>query len=247
MTISSTTRVAGPFSGDGSTATFPFTFKVFAEGDLHVASLNTATGVISVLALTADYTVALNADQDSSPGGSITLTAGNLAAGYTLTITTDMEALQGLDLTNAGGFYPDVVNAALDTLTILIQQTLDQLGRALQAPLVDGAPDVTLPAAAERAGKLLMFDANGNLSLVTVAAGGTVPGVQTPPEAVGNTDFTFQASSTTTPEPIVFAAGIFQTPGVDYAVPATNVGGTTWKISFLDGPPEGPISILLLA
>src|SRR5579875_1821330 len=102
MTISSTTRVAGPFSGSGTAATFPFTFKVFSAEDLYVVTLNTATGTITELALTTDFTATLNADQDSSPGGSITLTAGNLAAGYTLTITTDLEALQGIDLMNGG-------------------------------------------------------------------------------------------------------------------------------------------------
>lgn len=78
MTISATSRVAGPFIGAGSTAVFPFTFAVFAEGDLEVVTLVVATGVIATLALTTDYTVVLNADQDTNPGGSITLTAGNL-------------------------------------------------------------------------------------------------------------------------------------------------------------------------
>src|SRR6185312_10369754 len=137
MTISSTVRLAGPFVGNGSTATFPFSFKVFAEGDLEVVKLTTSTGVSATLALTADYTVALNADQDASPGGSITLTAGNLPAGYALIITTDMAALQGVDLTNGGAFYPDVINAALDTLTILAQQLQEQLARAVQLPIVD--------------------------------------------------------------------------------------------------------------
>ena len=34
MTISSTTRVAGPFIGAGTTQTFPFAFKVFEATDL---------------------------------------------------------------------------------------------------------------------------------------------------------------------------------------------------------------------
>jgi hypothetical protein len=62
MTISSTNRVAGPYAGDGSTATFPFTFKVFSTGDLEVATLNTASGAITPLALTTDYSAVLNAN-----------------------------------------------------------------------------------------------------------------------------------------------------------------------------------------
>jgi len=253
MTISSTTRVAGPFSGDGTASTFPFAFKVFEDTDLYVATLNVATGAIAALTLDSDYSVALNADQDTSPGGSVTLIAAGvagatLAAGYTLTITTDMAALQGLDLTNGGGFYPDVINAALDTLTILVQQLQTQLGRTVQAPLVDAAPAMALPPAAERAGQLLMFDANGNLSLITVAPGGVVPGAQ---GAGGNVDgqnkvFTFQASSASTPAPMVFAGGVFQTPVDDYSLPV-NVAGTTWEITFVNPPAVGPISIVLLA
>ena len=238
-----------PFIGSGGTATFPFLFKVFAAADLYVASLNVATGAIATLALTTDYTVALNADQDTSPGGSITLTAGNLAAGYTLTITTDMAALQGLDLTNGGAFYPDVINAALDTLTILVQQLGAQMGRAIQAPLVDAAPSLTLPPAAERAGMLLLFDAAGNPSLMPVAPGSGVPGAQAAVGAVDgvNKTYTFTASSVEVPIPMVFAGGVYQTPGVDYGLPITNMGGTTWQITFTWAPAEGPITIALFA
>jgi hypothetical protein len=246
MTISSTTRVAGPYTGDGSTTTFPFSFKVFEASDLYVVTLNTASGAIAVLALTADYSASLNADQDSSPGGSITLVAGGLAVGLTLTITTDMAELQGVDLTNGGGFYPDVINGALDTLTILLQQIQLQLGRALQIPFGDNSA-MTLPAAALRAGKLLMFDAAGNPSLVTVASGSIVPGVQS---AAGNVDganevFTFTAAVGATPSIMVFAGGAYQDPASDYGVPAF-VSGTTWRITFTTAPTNGPIKVMML-
>ena len=249
MTISSTTRVAGPFTGAGSTATFPFTFKVFEAADLYAVTLNLATGAIVPLALTTDYTVALNADQDSSPGGSITLTAGNLATGMTLTITTNLADLQGLDLTNGGGFYPDVINAALDLLTILVQQLQVQVARSLQVPLVDGAATVTLPAAAERAGNLLMFDSSGNPALIPMAPGSGVPGAQTASGVVNgmNKTFTFLDSALTAPVMLVFAGGIYQTPGVDYASPVTNLGGGVWEIVFTAAPNEGPITVLLFA
>lgn len=253
MTISSTNRVAGPFAGDGATSTFPFNFKVFKASDVFVETLVLASGAITPLALTTDYSVALNADQDSSPGGSITLaatgaTGGTLAVGSTLTLTTEMPALQGLDLTNGGGFYPDVINAALDTLTILVQQLLVQAGLALQVPLVDTAPIVTLPPAAERAGKLLMFDAAGNLSLVSLASPGSiVPGAQSAVGTVNgvNTVFTFAAAAGATPSILLFAGGIFQDPATDYGA-VTYVSGTTWQITFTNAPTSGPIKVLML-
>ena len=246
MTISSTTRVAGPFTGNGSTATFPFTFKVFAAEDLAVVLLNIATGAATTLALTTDYTVALNDDQDSSPGGSITLTAGNLAVGSTLTLTTDIEELQGLDLTNAGGFYPDVINAALDRLTILVQQIATQAARALQLPLSDTTAAPELPPAAQRAGKLLMFDAAGNLTLV-VPIGGAVSSVQAATGDVdgANKNFNFTALTADTPVPMVFAGGVFQTPGADYTV--NSLGGGAWQLAFTAAPTQGPITVLAFA
>lgn len=247
MTISSTTRVAGPFTGSGTTATFPFAFKVFEASDLQVAMLDVAAGTITTLALTTDYTVALNADQDSSPGGSITLTAGDLATGFELTITTDIANLQGLDLTNGGAFYPDVINAALDLLTILVQQLALQMARSLQVPFGDSTTNMTLPGAAQRAGMTLMFDAAGNPQLVPVAPGGTIPGAQSAVGTINGTNkiFTFAASTQTTPIPIIFVGGVFQTPGSDYPEP-TLVDGV-WQVEFIAAPTVGPVTVVLLA
>ncbi len=79
MTISSNIRKAGPFTGNGSTAAFPFYCKVFQASDLLVVQLDTATNIETTLALTTNYTVSLNADQDSNPGGTVTLVAGALS------------------------------------------------------------------------------------------------------------------------------------------------------------------------
>lgn len=247
MAISSTNRVAGPFTGSGTTATFPFTFKVFEAADLEVVTQAVASGAIAKLALTTDYTVALNADQDTSPGGSITLTAGNLATGMTLTITTATAQLQGLDLTNGGGFYPDVINAALDLLTILVQQLQVQQNQAMQAPFGDNT-SLMLPAAALRAGKLLMFDAGGNPDLVDIATGGIVLGApQTAAPAVDGTTtaFTFTAAAGSTPAILVFAGGVLQDGSADYGGPVY-VSGTTWQITFIAAPVNGPIKVLML-
>jgi len=167
MTISSPVRIAGPYIGAGTLATFSFPFKVFAAADLDVIKLTVSTGVQTTLALTTDYTVSLNADQNSNPGGSITLVAGNLASGFNLTITSDIENLQPTDLTNQGGFYPEVINDALDRATIQIQQVSDDVVRSLQAPTSDGTISMTLPPTAQRIGKYLAFDAAGAPSVAT--------------------------------------------------------------------------------
>lgn len=215
MTISSTTRVAGPFIGNGSTATFPFAFVVFKATDLAIFMLNVAEGVTSQLVLTTDYSVTLNADQDTSPGGSITLTAGNLAAGITLTITTAMAALQNVDLTNGGAFYPDVINGALDALTILVQQLQGQVSRCLQFGLADTVVNPTLPPVTIRAGQVLSFD-----SVTGAPVSGNAP-VHPP----GYGEVIATAAQTVFPTPLytpgennlfVIRGGTTLTNGVDY-------------------------------
>ena len=52
MTISTELRKAGPFTGNGVTTAFPFSFKVFAATDVTVTVANTQ-GSESVLALGA--------------------------------------------------------------------------------------------------------------------------------------------------------------------------------------------------
>ena len=130
MSISSTSRKAGPYTGNGSTTVLPFSFKVFTSADVRVVRTDLA-GVESDLTLTTDYTVTLNADQDSNPGGTVTLVTA-AATGFLTTITSVVADLQPVVLTNAGGFYPSVINTALDRLTILTQQLAEKVGRAIK-------------------------------------------------------------------------------------------------------------------
>lgn len=144
MTISSTNRKAGPYIGNGTASLFSFAFKVFAAADVEVVRLNVSTNVETVLALTTDYTVALNQDQNANPGGNVTLVAGALATGFNLVITSDIGNLQPTDLTNQGGFYPDVINDALDRATIQIQQLQEGLDRAALLPITSAADSAAL-------------------------------------------------------------------------------------------------------
>jgi hypothetical protein len=148
LTISSTTRKAGPFTGNGVTVTFPFTFKVFTASDLLVVLALTATGNETVQVLNTHYTVALNANQNVAPGGTVTMLSAP-GAGNTLTLTSQIANLQPTDLTNSGGFYPTVINDALDRATIQIQQIGEDAGRALKTAI--SAPvgvSSSLPASA---------------------------------------------------------------------------------------------------
>lgn len=130
MPISSETRTAGPFLGDGTEIDCPFSFKVFEQSDVVVVETN-AEGVVTNLVLNTDYTVALNADQDDSPGGTVTVTATD---GSTVNITSSVSLTQGVSLTNGGGFFPDVITNALDRVTVLVQQLARDFGASISIP-----------------------------------------------------------------------------------------------------------------
>lgn len=198
MTINNGIRTAGPFIGNGTVSTFSFAFKVFQASDLFVARQTTSTGAQTTLALTTDYTVSLNVDQDNTPGGTITLVAGALAIGYTLVITSSIVNLQPTSLTNQGGFYPEVINDSLDRATIQIQQVASSVSRSLVAPVSDGdAINLSLPSAVNRANKYLSFDSSGR----PVAALGTdVPYITSP----GNLTLTANNGGTNVSRDVIF-------------------------------------------
>ena len=168
MTISSTTRVVQYVGPTG--ANFGFAFKVFEKADLVVIRTDLTTGVDTTLTLNTDYTVSLSPDQNYNAGGTVTLVAGSLAANMRLTITSDIANLQPTDLSNQGGFYPDVINNSFDRATIQIQQLHDTMQRAVVTPAGDDATlDMVMPIASARANKYLAFNASGE----PIASSGT--------------------------------------------------------------------------
>ena len=131
MTIAATTRKAGPFTGTGSVYQFEFTFKVFARSEVVVTV--SSNDVETVLELDTDYSVSLNGDQDVNPGGTVTLDEA-LPEGDKLAITSAVPYSQEIALTNKGGFYPTILNEALDKLTAQCQQLQEQNTRTVTVP-----------------------------------------------------------------------------------------------------------------
>lgn len=158
MTISNSIRRAGPYAGDGQRVDYPFVFKVFSASDVS-AYVADGNGLERALQQGADYSVTLNPEQETRPGGSVRLTVP-LPAGHLMTLTSAMPALQPLEFTNQGGFYPRNLNDALDRLTILVQQMEERIGRALLGSVNSGVPP-SLPVA--QAGRLLGWNAQGAL------------------------------------------------------------------------------------
>lgn len=167
--ISSNSRKAGPYAGDGSTTVFPFAFKVFSAADVQVVQAD-VLGFETTL--TGGYNVSLNANQDTNPGGTVTLLLP-LPVTNRLVVTSNVSALQPMQLTNGGGFFPRVLNDSADRIIILIQQLYERISRTLSAPISSTEPTdgLRLPSAAARAGKMLAFDALGRIVPATPSPG----------------------------------------------------------------------------
>jgi hypothetical protein len=125
------TEIVGPFA---------FAFKVFTEDDVKVVR----GGVLQTL--NATYTVALNANQETNPGGTFTLDSA-LVPPETVYAYRNVSPTQGADLQNAGGMYPQVIEDALDRLTMLVQQ-LSAGVAAAPAPLSNAQMDAYLATVA---------------------------------------------------------------------------------------------------
>ena len=130
MTISSDNRKAGPFDGNDAATVFPYAFVVFSADELLVIHTDSA-GVESTLTEGPDYSATVNPDQNADPGGDVTLPTP-LPSNEKITITSALAYLQTLDLANQGGFYPDVIERALDRIVVLCQQNAEQLSRSIK-------------------------------------------------------------------------------------------------------------------
>jgi hypothetical protein len=132
MSISTTTRKAGPFTGNGVTVSFPFAFKVFAVDDVKVVRGEIATAAELELTRGVHYGVALNSNQDTNPGGTVNWIGTPLSSAFTLVIGSKVASTQPANFTNLGRFYPRVINDALDRLTILVQQLAEEVSRSVK-------------------------------------------------------------------------------------------------------------------
>lgn len=155
MTVSvSSSKIV--YEGNGSTTAFPFPFPVLEKSHLQV-TLTDADGVDTLLPA-GQYTVS---GADGGPG-TVTYpkTGDPIGLGTTLTIARVTPLTQHTALTNQDGFYPAVLERALDRLAMVDQQQQDHLERALRFPPAKAA-DTTLPAPTELASRYLAFNAAG--------------------------------------------------------------------------------------
>lgn len=97
---------------------------------LEVVKVTIATGAETTLTYPTDYSVSVNNDQDSSPGGSVTLTS-SLSSSYKLYVRRAPVFTQETDLTPQGPYNAQTVETQFDQVAA---QALDLLDRMKGAP-----------------------------------------------------------------------------------------------------------------
>jgi len=143
MSISSTNS-RNNYTGNNSTDTYNYTFRILDQDDLLV-TVRDLSDVETTLAITTDYTVT---GVGSLSGGTIVLTGGNLATGYILSIRRVVPLVQETDIRNQGAFYPEIHEDQFDRQVMMAQQQQDEVDRSVKlAETIDPNDfDTRLPA-----------------------------------------------------------------------------------------------------
>ena len=160
MTVSSTTT-KNSYSGDGSTTTFAYTFKIFADADL-TGILRSAAGTETVQTLTTNYTVT---NAGNANGGNVVFVTAP-ASGVTVVIRRNMAQTQSTDYTANDPFPAESHEDALDRLTFIAQQQQEEVDRSIKLSRTNTMTSTEFTVGAtDRANKILAFDGNGELSV----------------------------------------------------------------------------------
>ena len=166
MTVSTSTSTAS-YTANGSTTTFAYPFKIFADSDLVVILRNTATSVETVQVLNSAYTVT---GAGNVAGGNVVFGTAP-ASGNTVFIRRVLPLTQETDYVANDPFPADAHEDALDKLTMLVQQASVDADRAILFPQSDavGSFNNTLPIAAARASSVVSFDGDGDLTVTDIS------------------------------------------------------------------------------
>jgi len=167
MTVSSAIS-RSDYAGNGSTTAFATGFRFLQNSDLRVILTVDATGVETVQVETTNYTVS-GAGLDA--GGTVTMLVAP-ASGETLTIKRDVPLTQGTDYVENDAFPAESHEAALDKLTMIVQQQKEELNRTLRLSESQIGTGLTVPV--PDTDKFLQWDSDGNLKNVDISLQGAL-------------------------------------------------------------------------
>jgi hypothetical protein len=162
MTISSTT-VRNSYSGDASTTTFSYTFKIFQDSDIQVI-IRSANGTETTKTITTHYTVT---GAGNSGGGSVIFTSGNIPTStQTVVLRRNIPQTQAIDYIANDPFPAESHEEGLDRATMAIQQLQEEVTRSIKLSKTNTMTSTEFTVgASDRANKILAFDTNGELAV----------------------------------------------------------------------------------
>lgn len=216
MTISTTSNTV-VVQGNGLTTSFDFTFPVPLASELFVYYTD-STGAVTTLN-PSQYSVT---GIGTANGGAVTypLSGSPIATGTSLTIQRIVSYQQLTDLVNQSGYYPNVVENALDYLTMQTQQLAQEQALAITVPLSATPANLVLPGAGSRASKLVGFDSSGNAVVYPVSS------------SVGAGNLTSEGP---------FVSGVNFTPGTTTTLTLSQAYGSPANVQVhFDGVYQGP-------
>lgn len=218
------------YSGSAGVGPYSFSFEILEQTDVAVYKNST------LLTLTTDYSVTINADGT----GSVTLVSAASASDQ-ITLFGDRAIERSTDFVTGGDLFANSLNEELDSQTIFAQQIDEKADRAIKAPITDPTTiDMTLPSKADRADKILAFDVNGNPALTSeadIAAGisGAIVGANyVVTNATGNGSsvaFTVSSAPGAKSNIQIYIDGVYQNKDT------FSIAGTT--VTFTEAPPSG--------
>ena len=165
------------YVGNGATAIYSTTFPVKATSEVRVFGQD-AAGQDDELTLGVDYTASLNA---STGICTITLSDGNLANGYKLSLQRGIPYTQTYNPSQSGAYNAASLGTALDRLAMEVVRLKGDVDRSIKIPYLEAGGDTVTKLddpASDRANQSLGFDSSGN-----VMVGASVSGIDASPFA----------------------------------------------------------------
>lgn len=218
------------YSGSAGVGPYSFSFEILEQTDVAVYKNST------LLTLTTDYSVTINADGT----GSVTLVSAATASDQ-ITLFGDRAIERSTDFVTGGDLFANSLNEELDSQTIFAQQIDEKADRAIKAPITDPTTvDMTLPSKADRAEKLLSFDTDGNPDVTDTAdiiaglSGAIVGANYVVTNATGNGSsvaFTVSSAPGAKSNIQIYIDGVYQNKNT------FSISGTT--VTFTEAPPSG--------
>lgn len=225
------------FSGSAGVGPYAFTFPILTQTDIVVYKNSTK------LTLTTDYTVSINGTNGT---GSVTLVVAATASD-TITIIGARAIQRTTDFVTAGDLAASSLNEQLDGLTIMVQQLAEENKRTMKAPPYDpeavddgGILNMQLPTKANRAGKVLAFDTDGNPSAGATSLPSSLTATYYPRVNTGGTAYELRSPASVRADIGADDASNLTSGTVsDSRLPATMAGKTLTSVTISSGTITG--------